>query len=340
MPFYFPKKHRYHKLTLYFMLAELPVTVVILTLTGIASHNLYRSLLWQDGADNGFNSAPNEALYAAANYRPYTAPMVWSSFLTNYNLVIGVLSTFMLIVKFPVHLMRLFYPPLAAFIHCSLIILYVVSARFQAGSDMSDPKHPQPGPPWYITKSCSVAAHKSDIGYCEQAKSLFGVTFVIITLYLVELGFNIHSCFVTKDERTRIDEKREEKKIEKEFEEAILNSPGFVPMNQQMIPRTPGMVPGQHYPPTPGYPFSPGFSSCSPGIPPMAAGGAISPYTPRTLAFNRLGGGSTSSDLPLRQHAQSSPNGQQSSSEAATPQTSQESQMYFPPPPKQAVTRR
>lgn len=79
MPFYFPKKHRYHKLTLYFMLAELPVTVVILTLTGIASHNLYRSLLWQDGADNGFNSAPNEALYAAANYRPYTAPMVWSS---------------------------------------------------------------------------------------------------------------------------------------------------------------------------------------------------------------------------------------------------------------------
>lgn len=69
------------------MVAELPITVVILTLTGIASHNTYRTLLWQDGADNGFNSAPNAALYAAANYRPYTAPLVWSSlyvFLESY----------------------------------------------------------------------------------------------------------------------------------------------------------------------------------------------------------------------------------------------------------------
>jgi hypothetical protein len=60
------------------MLAEFPIIIVMLTLTGIASHNLYRTLLWQDGADNGFNSAPNEALYAASNYRPYKAPMVWS----------------------------------------------------------------------------------------------------------------------------------------------------------------------------------------------------------------------------------------------------------------------
>lgn len=61
------------------MAVELPFTIVILTLTGIASHDLYRTRLWQDGADNGFNSAPDEAVYAAANYRPYTPPMVWSS---------------------------------------------------------------------------------------------------------------------------------------------------------------------------------------------------------------------------------------------------------------------
>lgn len=61
------------------MAIELPFTIVIMTLTGIASHDLYRTRLWQDGADNGFNSAPDEAVYAAANYRPYKAPMVWSS---------------------------------------------------------------------------------------------------------------------------------------------------------------------------------------------------------------------------------------------------------------------
>lgn len=79
MHFFFPRRHRHYKLTLWLMVAELPITVVILTLTGLASHNTYRTLLWQDGADNGFNSAPNAALYAAANYRPYTTPMVWSS---------------------------------------------------------------------------------------------------------------------------------------------------------------------------------------------------------------------------------------------------------------------
>lgn len=78
MQFLFPRRHRHYKLTLYLMVAELPFTIVIITLTGIASHDLYRSLLWQDGADNGFNSAPNEVLYAAANYRPYQAPLVWS----------------------------------------------------------------------------------------------------------------------------------------------------------------------------------------------------------------------------------------------------------------------
>ena len=53
-------------------------TVALLALFGIADPNLYRTLLWQDGSDNGFNSNPNAALYAAANYRPYTTPKVWS----------------------------------------------------------------------------------------------------------------------------------------------------------------------------------------------------------------------------------------------------------------------
>lgn len=78
MAFYFPKNWRHHKVLLIMMAAELPFTIVVLTFTGIASHDRYRTKLWQDGYDNGFNSAPDEAVYAAANYRPYTPPMVWS----------------------------------------------------------------------------------------------------------------------------------------------------------------------------------------------------------------------------------------------------------------------
>lgn len=100
--------------------------------------------------------------------------------LTSYNLVIGVLSMFFLLTKTPMHLLRVFYPPLSVAVHAVLIALYVISVRFQAGSDMSDPAHPQPGPPWYITKNCNVAAHQENIGYCKQAKSLFAVDIIIM----------------------------------------------------------------------------------------------------------------------------------------------------------------
>jgi hypothetical protein len=83
---YFPRNHRHRKVLLYLMAAELPFTIVILTFTGIASHNLYRTKLWQDGADNGFNSSPDEQLYAAANYRPYKVPTVWSGLYVFFSL--------------------------------------------------------------------------------------------------------------------------------------------------------------------------------------------------------------------------------------------------------------
>ncbi|KMU76002.1 hypothetical protein CISG_05487 [Coccidioides immitis RMSCC 3703] len=59
---------------------ELPFTVAVLALFGIASPNLYRTKLWQDGADNGFNSSPDELVYRYANYEPYTVPRPWTQF--------------------------------------------------------------------------------------------------------------------------------------------------------------------------------------------------------------------------------------------------------------------
>lgn len=56
---------------------ELPFTIAVLALFGIASPDLYRTKLWQDGADNGFNSSPDRMVYELANYRPYEIPNVW-----------------------------------------------------------------------------------------------------------------------------------------------------------------------------------------------------------------------------------------------------------------------
>lgn len=76
---YFAKQYRNHNLVYILLAVELVIVIPILTFAGIAAHDRYRTKLWQDGYDNGFNSSPDTAVYAAANYRPYDTPKVWSS---------------------------------------------------------------------------------------------------------------------------------------------------------------------------------------------------------------------------------------------------------------------
>lgn len=114
-------------------------------------------------------------------------------------------------------------------------------------------------------------------------------------IYTVEVGISIHSCFLTPEEKDEHRERREEKKVMKEYEEAILKSPS-------MIPLSPG-------PATGGFPAT----------------------TPRTLAFNRLGGDSPG--LPLRDYGRKVDDTVQRLDDRLSgingpPQT------YFPPPPK------
>jgi hypothetical protein len=73
------RRYRPNKWPFYALIClEGPLTVALLAFFGIAAPDLYRTKLWQVGANNGFNSNPNAELYAAANYRPYTTPKVWS----------------------------------------------------------------------------------------------------------------------------------------------------------------------------------------------------------------------------------------------------------------------
>lgn len=57
---------------------ELLFVITALALFAIAQPDLYRTLLWQDGADNGFNSSPVEVLYGYANHKKFHVPLVWS----------------------------------------------------------------------------------------------------------------------------------------------------------------------------------------------------------------------------------------------------------------------
>lgn len=99
---------------------------------------------------------------------------------TYYNVVIAVLSVFLLLIKGIMFITHVFEPIVSAVLHAALIALYAVSLHAQAGSDMSDPKHPQPGAPWYITKSCGAPVSPSIKAYCQQAKGAFAVTILLM----------------------------------------------------------------------------------------------------------------------------------------------------------------
>lgn len=63
----------------YLFILEVPLTIAALTLFGLADPDTYRTSLWQEGSNHGWNSDPSELLYAAANYKPIRAPGPWSS---------------------------------------------------------------------------------------------------------------------------------------------------------------------------------------------------------------------------------------------------------------------
>lgn len=248
--------------------------------------------------------------------------------------MLGVLSTFVILTKVPVMVLRFFLPPVSAFMHGSLLVLWIAAASFQAGSDTTDSRHPQHGPPWYITKSCSVAYSESNVGYCQQAKALFAFTVIIIVIYFAETVLAIMSCFVSKEDRAAWERRQEEKREEKDAEdramreyEEIVNSPAFPPPAMPGAVYTPGLTP---------YPMA------SPH--PMASPFLQTNFFHNPAQYQSLNdiSPSSASDLPFRNLDTQKPSLSGSNrvsvnvSDVGEQQQQQQQQPYFPPPPKKA----
>ena len=62
----------------YLAILEFPLTVACLALFGIAQPDTYRTKLWKEGYNNGWNSDPLDIVYAIANYKPVDTPKPWA----------------------------------------------------------------------------------------------------------------------------------------------------------------------------------------------------------------------------------------------------------------------
>jgi len=106
--------------------------------------------------------------------------------MTQFNVIISVLSLFILLVKSMMFVLGTFIPLLSVLIHTVLIALYAVSIRNQATPDLSELNvpHLSRNLPWYLSKGCSYATRKNH-GYCMQARASFAVT--VVMLYAASL---------------------------------------------------------------------------------------------------------------------------------------------------------
>jgi len=159
------------------------------------------------------------------------------------------------------------YPAISFWLHGLEIALYAYSVHAQTSPDTIDPEHKSPGPPWYITKSCSVAKLQSNVGFCKQAKASFFVTVFMVAMFGIHMLLSLHSIALPPP------------KIEDDDEESMFNGKGKGAESEQdwemvPIPKTPGST---------------------------MAGYPMSPTTPRTKAFRALDGGG-GSGLPLREY--------------------------------------
>ena len=260
--------------------------------------------------------------------------------ITDYNVIISVLSMFLLLTKTIMYILHVFPPVMSALLHAILVALYAVSISYQAGADTSDPEHPQPGAPWYIMKSCSVCHDKSNIGYCQQAKAAFAVTVAACGLFFIYFCFAAWSCFPSKQQRELYAEKSEKRRLREQAKAAAYADmeaaeEGRKSKYQSDLsfsrPRSAGTTGGMKSP--------------------------NPPVTPRTQAFNKLGG---TSDLPLRNHFSSpnvakspafvlrsptfpktplSPGFDNAAANAEEAGANASNPMYFPPPPKTSTRK-
>ena len=87
---------------------------------------------------------------------------------------------FLLLTKVVLHVMHVFAPFISIIVHGVLVALYAIAVRNQTAPDVSNPQFRNNGPPWYISKSCSVSSNDKVKGYCDQAKASFIVTVIML----------------------------------------------------------------------------------------------------------------------------------------------------------------
>ncbi|KAM6525501.1 hypothetical protein FALCPG4_011040 [Fusarium falciforme] len=204
------------KVPLSLLLVELTIALMAVILFGLAYPDRFRSRLWENGGEEGWNSNPNTRIYFYANHRvPPEVPYLWQQRLTESNFGIAILGMFVFFARALLSHYDYLSRYISAFYDLLLLWLWSLSLTNQASGDLSDPEHPSPRP-WYLTRSCSFAWDKNR-GYCRIAQASFAVSILAAVLYGARL---LREALLMAYERGR---KHEQQLSVQDFDEEMGN---------------------------------------------------------------------------------------------------------------------
>ncbi|KAM0074307.1 hypothetical protein ACKRZS_013623 [Fusarium odoratissimum] len=171
-----------HKTPFALVLAELAISITAVTLFSLMYPVGFRSRLWENGGEQGWNSNPNKRIYYYANHQePPEVPLIWSQRLYTSNLAIAILGIVVFFARTAMSHLR-YLPRYVSNIYDTILLaLWAVSIAGQTSSDFTDPEHPSPHP-WYLTRGCSAAWDKTQ-GYCQIAQASFAMSVIAAILY-------------------------------------------------------------------------------------------------------------------------------------------------------------
>lgn len=136
------------------VVTEVVVTSITLALFCCAYPDEFRSVLWEAGGENAWNSNPRLRIYDYANHRePPPIPLIWSQSLTNSNLAVALLAAAICLAR--IALLFLDFGGLTLQIMYDVVMsgMWMYSVVAQSSPDFTDPTHPSPRP-WYLERGC------------------------------------------------------------------------------------------------------------------------------------------------------------------------------------------
>ncbi|KAH8179910.1 hypothetical protein LIA77_01429 [Sarocladium implicatum] len=165
------------------LILEALLCYTLLVLFALAYPDQYRSKLWENGGEMGWNSNPKLRIYFYANHKePPEIPLIWTQRLTDSNLGIAILSV-------TVHAARAvlsslnFLPLWIEMVWgICLVGLWSLSVVGQASGDYSDVDHISDHP-WYLTHTCGDS-WVSTRGYCQMAQASFVISVMAAIFYI------------------------------------------------------------------------------------------------------------------------------------------------------------